>query len=194
MKKLVALLLTFLILLTGCSTVEITKVEDDIKTDSIRFYREYKKVGKENVYEYATYDNVIETLKNKTGIVYLGFPTCVLCKEIVPVLNEAAKEKNIKSILYYNFKDIRDNNTKEYQALTNILSGYIKEDDEGNERISAPTVIFVNKGNIVGIYIGTINSDTEELITEEQKENIKQNFLSLIDKMFIEQTTTNEAN
>ena len=46
MKKLVALLLTFLILLTGCSTVEITKVEDDIKTDSIRFYREYKKVGK----------------------------------------------------------------------------------------------------------------------------------------------------
>lgn len=192
MKKLVALILTFLLVLTGCNTVEVTKVKDDIKTDSIRFHNDYNTVDKDNIYEYATYSNVIDTLNNGTGIIYLGFPTCSLCKEIVPVLNDVAKQKNIKSILYYNFRDIRDNNTEEYQELAKLLSDYINVDDEGNERITAPTVVFVNKGDIVGVYIGTINSDSEEIFTEEQKEALKNNFSSLIDKMLIEPETTSE--
>ena len=192
MKKLVALILTFLLVLTGCNTVEVTKVKDDIKTDSIRFHNDYNTVDKDNIYEYATYSNVIDTLNNGTGIIYLGFPTCSLCKEIVPVLNDVAKQKNIKSILYYNFRDIRDNNTQEYQELAKLLSDYINVDDEGNERITAPTVVFVNKGDIVGVYIGTINSDSEEIFTDEQKEALKNNFASLIDKMLIEPETTSE--
>ena len=192
MKKLVALILTFLLVLTGCNTVEVTKVKDDIKTDSIRFHNDYNTVDKDNIYEYATYSNVIDILNNGTGIIYLGFPTCSLCKEIVPVLNDVAKQKNIKSILYYNFRDIRDNNTQEYQELAKLLSDYINVDDEGNERITAPTVVFVNKGDIVGVYIGTINSDSEEIFTDEQKEALKNNFASLIDKMLIEPETTSE--
>ncbi len=182
MKKLVAFLLTFLLVITGCNSVEITKVDDDIKTDNIRFKEEYDLVSKDNLFEYATYDNVIETIKEGTGIIYLGFPTCALCKEIVPILDDASKENGIKSILYYNFKDMRDNNTKEYQELVKILSDYIQSDDEGNEIITAPTVIFVNKKNIVGVYIGTITSK-EEIITEEEKISVKQNFISLINKM-----------
>ena len=193
MKKLVAVVLTFLLILTGCDTIEVTKVEDDISTDSIRFKDEYSEVKKDNIYEYATYNNVIDTINDGTGIIYLGFPTCSLCKEIVPVLDEVAKEKNVESILYYNFKDIRDNNTTEYQELANLLSDYIASDDEGNKRISAPTIIFVNKGNIVGVYIGTINSDSEEIITDEQKNTLKDSFSSLINKMLIVETTTKEA-
>lgn len=193
MKKLVAVVLTFLLILTGCDTIEVTKVEDDISTDSIRFKDEYSEVKKDNIYEYATYNNVIDTINDGTGIIYLGFPTCSLCKEIVPVLDEVAKDKNVESILYYNFKDIRDNNTTEYQELANLLSDYIASDDEGNKRISAPTIIFVNKGNIVGVYIGTINSDSEEIITDEQKNTLKDSFSSLINKMLIVETTTKEA-
>lgn len=195
MKKLVALLLTFLLVLTGCNTVEVTKVKDDNDTDAIKFHDEYSNVEKDNIYEYSTYDNVIDTIKKGTGIIYLGFPTCALCKEVTPILNDVAKEKNIKEILYYNFKDIRDNNTLEYQELVKILSDYIKTDDEGNKRVQAPTIIFINKGNIVGIYIGIINSNSEELMTDEEKNNLKQNFASLINKMLIKQTTTtNEIN
>ena len=92
--------------------------------------------------------------------------------------------------MYYNFKDIRDNNTLEYQELVKILSDYIKTDDEGNKRVQAPTIIFVNQGTIVGIYIGIINSNSEELMTDDEKSNLKQNFASLINKMLIKQTTT----
>lgn len=171
----------------GCDMVEVTKVEDDIQTDSIRFSKEYKLDDDENIYKYETYDNVMDTLKKETGIIYLGFPSCSLCKEVIPLLNEVAKEKNIEEILYYNFKDIRENNTEEYKELSNVLSNYIKEDDEGNKRIEAPTIIFVNKGNILGVYVGNLPSNTEELISLEDKEKLKQNFSSLIDKMFIDE-------
>ena len=194
MKKLVALVLTFLLILTGCSTVSVTKVKDDTKTDAIRFSSEYSTVKKDNVYKYSTYSNVMDTLKNKTGIIYLGFPSCALCKEITPILNEVAKEKDIKEVLYYNFKDMRDNNTTEYQELADKLSDYIKTDDEGNKRIQAPTVIFINKGNIVAVYIDTINFDSEEIMTDEEKNTLKQNFESLVDKMIAFETTTSSEN
>ena len=194
MKKLVALVLTFLLILTGCSTVSVTKVKDDTKTDAIRFSSEYSTVKKDNVYKYSTYSNVMDTLENKTGIIYLGFPSCALCKEITPILNEVAKEKDIKEVLYYNFKDMRDNNTSEYQELADKLSDYIKtDDDDGNKRIQAPTVIFVNKRNIVAVYIGIINSDWEEIMTDE-KNTLKQNFESLVDKMITFETTTSSEN
>ena len=194
MKKLVALVLTFLLILTGCSTVSVTKVKDDTKTDAIRFSSEYSTVKKDNVYKYSTYSNVMDTLENKTGIIYLGFPSCALCKEITPILNEVAKEKDIKEVLYYNFKDMRDNNTTEYQELADKLSDYIKTDDEGNKRIQAPTVIFINKGNIVAVYIDTINFDSEEIMTDEEKNTLKQNFESLVDKMITFETTTSSEN
>ena len=184
MKKLVALLLTFLLVLTGCNMVEVTKVDDDIETDSIRFSKEYELNNDENIYKYETYDNVMDVLKEETGIIYLGCPGCSLCKDVISILNDVAKGKNVKQISYYNFKEIRDNNTQEYIELSNVLSSYINEDDEGNKRIEAPTVIFVNKGNIVGVYIGTI-SNSEELSSLEAKENLKLNFSSLIDKMFV---------
>lgn len=190
MKKLVALLLTFLIVLAGCKSPKITKVDDDIKTDSIRFKNEYDMVSEDNLYEYATYLNVTDTLDKGTGIIYFGFPTCTLCKEVVPILDSAAKEKKVKTILYYNFKEIRENNTAEYQKLASILSDYIKEDEEGNKRIEAPTVVFVNKGRIVGVYIRVIDSSKEEVISKEEKENLKNNFMSLIDKMLMDDIST----
>ncbi len=192
MKKLVALVLTFLLILTGCNAVEVTKVEDDINTDAIKFKSEYKNVEKDNLYEYATYDNIIETIENGKGIIYLGFPTCALCQEITPLLNDVVKEKNVNKIMYYNFKDIRDNNTVEYQKLAKLLSDYIGEDEEGNKRITAPTIIFANDGKITGVYIGTINGNSEEIMTEEEKVSLKQNLSSLIDKMDISAETTKE--
>ena len=190
MKKLVALLLTFLLVLAGCKSVEITRVDDDNNTDSIRFSKEYEMNNTNNLYKYSSYDNIIDTLNDKTGVIYLGFSSCDLCKKIVPVLNDAAKENKIKEILYYDFKDIRENNTKEYQELYNILRDYISTNDEELDKIKAPTVIFVNNGNITGIYIGTIDSDNEEIMNEEDKKKLKNNFIGLFKKMKQEKTSS----
>ena len=190
MKKLVAVILTFLLVLTGCSKVKVTKIQDDVKTDGIRFSEEYKTLSSDNIYEYSTYDNIIDVLKSDTAVIYLGFKECALCKEIVPILNDVCKEKKVKNILYYNFKEIRNNNTKEYQNLVSILNDYIKTDEEGLKRITAPTIIFVNKGEIRGIYIGSLSPDQEEILSNEQKESLKNSFDSLINKMYSIETTT----
>ena len=191
MKKLVALLLTFLlIILTGCEKVEVTKIDDDIKTDNIKFSEEYKKVSKNNIYEYSNYEEIYNTISKKTGIIYLGFPTCSLCNEITPILNDTSKTNGINKILYYNFKDIRENNTKEYDDLVILLGDILKEDLNGNKKITAPTVIFVNRGEIVGTYIGFLDSSDEEVLPVEKRKELKRNFSELIYKMKEEKTTT----
>ena len=189
MKKLVAMVLTFLLILTGCSTVRVTKIDDDIKTDNLKFRKEYTAVGDNNLYEYTTYDNVVDLINDGTGIVYFGYPECNLCKDVVPILNNVAEEKEVKVIMYYNFKDIRDNNTDEYKRLLSILSEYTNEDFK---EIKAPTIMFIGKDGIKGMYVGS----EAERISEEDETIIKNNFISLIDKMsedVTEDLTNNEV-
>ena len=192
MKKLVAVILTFLLILTGCNTVKVTKVKDDTKTDALRFSEEYKETSKDNIYEYETYTNIIDTLKSGTGIIYLGFSSCDLCNKVTPALNEVAKDKKIKKIMYYDFKDIRDNKTKEYNDLKELLKESIMEEEKEKYEITAPTIVFVKKGKIVGMYIGKLNPNSEEVLSETDKETLKNNFISLIDKLNTKEVTTME--
>ena len=171
MKKLVAVLLTFLIILTGCNTVKVTKVEDENNTDALKFNSEYKKVSKDNIYKYVIYDNLKETLTSGTGIIFLSYPRCSNCQLLAQSLNDIAKEKQVKEISYYNFKEIMDNNTEEYQELLDILK------DNVEDEIVAPTVIFVKDGVIIHTYTS---------FNEEDEEAIKK----YIDEIYLEETTT----
>ena len=187
MKKLVAMVLTFLLILTGCSTVKVTKIKDDIKTDNLKFKSEYTKVEEDNLYEYTTYDNIIDTINSGTGIIYFGYPDCNLCKSIVPILNDAAIEKDIKTIMYYNFKEIKDNNTNEYQKLLKILSENI--DDEVTD-IKAPTILFVKDGKISDIYSSDLNIDE---LTDENISELHIKFNELIEKLLEEKESSEEV-
>ena len=153
MKKLVAIVLTFLLILTGCSTIKVTKIDDDIKTDNLKFKKEYTEVKENNIYEYTTYDNVMDLIENGSGIIYFGYPDCTLCNDVVPILNDVAEEKEVSTIMYYNFKEIKDNNTNEYIKLVDILKNYIEL-----EEITAPTIIFVGKNKETNVYSGDSNT------------------------------------
>ena len=54
-------------------------------------------------------DEIKDLFDNGTGVLYLGFPTCPWCRNIVSVLNEAGKDYGIAKINYYNIKEIRSN-------------------------------------------------------------------------------------
>ena len=168
MKKLVAVLLTFLFILTGCNTVKVTKVEDDNKTDGFKFSSEYKTVAKNNNYKYAVYENVIDLLKNGTGIIFFSYPDCKVCEEVAPILNESATLKEVKEINYYNIKDIKSNNTKEYKELLQLLDNNLKEEN-GVKDLSVPSVIFVKDGNIKYLYEydkTTSNDDIDDIFNK----------------------------
>ena len=126
------------------------KIENIEVSDAQKFKQEYKTVPEDNVFTYATIDEILAILENGTGIIYLGFPECAWCREYVIYLNAVAKDRDIANIYYYNIQSDRNDNTKNYQQIVSFLTDYLPSDEEGNPRIYVPAVIFVRGGEIVG--------------------------------------------
>ncbi len=173
MKKLVVLLLLTFLLITGCSSVEVTKVDDDINTDALKFSKEYPLVSEDNVFEYYTYDNLIDKIENGTGVIFLAYPTCKYCDLTASLLDGISKEKEIEEISYYNIKDMMQNNTQEYKDLIKLLdfkdedySDNLEEKEEENN-ISAPIIVFVKNGIVEKTYtIDEEKSDKDSIKSE----------------------------
>lgn len=120
---------------------------DDVSSKNIA--DEYSEVSKNNVFVYKNKEEVLELLKNGSGVVLFGFSSCPWCQAYAPILNEVAVSRNFKNIYYYDIKEDRENNTEFYKTVVNILKSYLNTDDGGNYRIYVPEVVFVNDGKIV---------------------------------------------
>ena len=152
-------------------------------TDAEKFAEEYPSMPNDNVFTYATVDEIIDVLDGGSGIVYLGFPECQWCNAYVPYLNDVAKSVGVNEILYYNIREDRSNNSENYQKIVELLDGYLTDDEEGNPRIYVPAVIFVNNGTIVGFDDET-SLDTggftnpDDYWTEEEVSDLKSRLTS----------------
>lgn len=156
--------------------------------DNEKFANEYTEVGKNNVFVYRNADEIIKILEGGTGIVYIGFPECPWCQSYVPMLNEVAKEEGVEKIYYFNIRDDRQKNTKEYQKIVKLVKSYLMKDDEGNERIFVPDVYAVKNGIILSHNNETsvIDSDItpSEYWTDNKKIELKQTFKNMIDEVY----------
>lgn len=176
--------------------------KENSDSDSVKFKKEYEAVNGTEAYgnnykelnvnsnnpiKYSDYDELIDVIKNKTGIIYLGFPECPWCRSALPVLLDVAKDNNIDTIYYLNIKNERDSyviedgkltyaldddgneikGTEGYfkllEALDEHLSDYVinfddKDYEVGEKRIYAPSVIFVRDGEVLGIHVSTVTS------------------------------------
>lgn len=161
--------------------------EQTVKSDAEKFSEEYTLVDKDNKFRYANIDEVIDTLEDGTGVVYLGFPECKWCQQYTVYLNELAKDRNIPEIMYYNIREDRQGNTKNYQTIVNILKDYLPEDEEGNSRVYVPAVIFMSNGKILGFddetaYDTKGYDEPSEYWTKERVDNLKDKLNSYLDK------------
>ncbi len=164
-----------------------TQQGKDLESDAIKFAKEYTLIEKDNVFKYASIDKIINTLETGTGVVYLGFPECQWCQQYVVYLNEIAKDRKISQIYYYNIKEDREENSKNYQKITKLLKDYLPEDEDGNPKVYVPAVIFMNKGTVLGFDDET-SHDTKgfdnpsEYWTKSEIEDLKDRLNSYIDK------------
>lgn len=182
------------------------------KSDAIKFKEEYESINgkklyghkvkslnisKNNPIKYSTYDEILDVIENKTGIIYLGYKECPWCRSAVPVLLEAASDYKIDTIYYMDIKDERDTyevkdnklvltkkGTKGYykllKALDSELDEYVVTDADGNEyktgekRIYVPFIIFVLDGKIVGTHTSTVTSQESgyDDLNEEQYDEL----------------------
>lgn len=170
MKKLIIIIIIAL-LLVGTGGYFLIKYLNDSKeivlTDAQKFSEEYTLVNEDNVFIYKDAKEIINILKNGTGVVYIGFPECPWCQEYVIYLNEVAKDVGVDKIYYYNILNDRKDNNKDYKEIVSLLKDYLFFDDEGNSRVFVPDVTVVKDGKIIG-HDNETSNDT--LGFEEPKE------------------------
>ena len=150
---------------------------DETKKDNYRFSVEYTKVPMDNVFVYKSETEIIDILENGSGIIYLGFPECPWCQSYVVYLNEVARDNGIENIYYLNIKEMRANNTENYQKIVALIDSLLSVDENGNKRIYVPQVVFVKKGEIIaGDNETSMISDgtPSEYWTSENIANLKQ--------------------
>lgn len=165
--------------------------------DAIKFKGEYEKVEEDNVFVYRSIEDIIKILENGKGIVYLGFPECPWCQAYVPYLNDVAKEVGIDKIYYYNILNDRKEETDNYKKILELLGEYVEYDSEGNKRIYAPTVIFVDDGKIIGMDSETAKDtkgfkNPEDYWTEEEVKDLKDKLKSLAEQ--VKESTCSDCN
>ena len=173
-------------------------------------------IDENNLYVYKTDEEVLDILRNGTGIIFFGFAKCSYCRTMVNLLDDLAKEYGITQINYLDIQNIRDtyeimdhtaikinNGTDGYYELLNVLSDYLTDyyikDADGNEystgvkRLYSPTVVVVKNGSIVGFHEGTVDDTTyNKDLNDSQKEELKEIYEEMIKE--IAQTTCVTSN
>ena len=84
---------------------EYEALNDKVNESNNKKYPEVK-ISSNNPVKYSSYDEIFEILKSGTGVIFLGFPECPWCRNLVPTLMEAAKESEIKTVYYLNISDL----------------------------------------------------------------------------------------
>ena len=156
-------------------------------TDASKFADEYTEISEDNVFVYASVDEIIDTLENGNGVVYLGFPECQWYQRYVVYLNDVAKKNNVDKILYYNIREDRNDNSENYLKIVDLLKDYLQDDEDGNPRIYVPAIIFMNDGKIVGFDDETSLdtkgcSNADEYWTKDEIKDLKERLNEYIEK------------
>lgn len=164
----------------------------------------------DNPFVYITEEEVLSIFENnESALIYFGFASCSWCRSVLPILESVLKEQNVSEIKYLDIEDIRsvlelDNNDKvvttregttNYYKLLNVLDDFLedyvligkdgKEISTGEKRIIAPTVLAIRNGKVVGIHVGTLDSQKSgyDSFPSKEKEELKNIYKKLIDSM-----------
>ena len=125
-----------------------------------------------NEIDLAEYRDLIEG--DSSAIVMLGFSGCPWCEELSPVLYDVVKAEGLDSITYYidcrpdgvKENDIRYSDSEDLMFLKSTIEEFLNED----RQILAPTVIYLNNGEVNGIHVGTLDGHdaAERCLTEDE--------------------------
>lgn len=169
------------------------------KTDAQKFADEYPTVTEDNVFVYATAEEIIKVMENGTGVVYLGFPECPWCQAYVVYLNEVAQDVGIEEIYYYNVLEDRKNETEDYKKMVELLEDELEYDDKGNRRIYVPNVSFHVQGELIGNDLETAYDtngfeDPADYWTDEEVKDLKKKLTVYMETVYNSSNACSDCN
>lgn len=175
----------------------------EVSEDAIAFKEEYEAlnnkgykeviINENNPVVYSNYEEIKELITSGTGVIYFGFPECPWCRTALPVLLDSAKENGLEKVYYFNALSIRDKKTlnqngdiitekegtNQYYELIQLLYNYLDEyeglNDSTIKRLYFPTIVFVKNGKILGVHVGTVETQksSNDNLTEKQTQELK---------------------
>ncbi|MGI6607363.1 MAG: hypothetical protein ACOX1F_00060 [Erysipelotrichaceae bacterium] len=171
MKKLFILVILVLTV-SGCQKEKI--IEYQKPTGTVSDMSGYQGLVSEQFYD-ITVDEVLEKIENgETFIVYFGYVECPWCNCVVPVLNEVSVENDMP-IYYLDFhSSVNSENASGMREISEFCGNNQQGLKEGQFSFSFPTVLYIRKGELYDVHIGTVyghNGFTDSL-TEKQRERL----------------------
>lgn len=139
---------------------------------------------------YATYDETedyvfvksdIKDMKRRadnkeTFAIYFGFSRCPWCRDLMPVLNQAAKKTGNKTVYYADTranKEWKSNiDMDNYELLVDMAFDYLPYDENNIKHLNAPTVYFVKNGKIQEAVFAPEYDATKETLPDSLREKL----------------------
>lgn len=195
MKKII-LIIVSIILVTGCSNknneeISNEEVNNNI-TDVQKFKEEYESgnsgivvnVSDDDLIKYATTTEILDIIKNGTGIIYFGRPTCPWCRNAINILLEVSKDNNIV-INYYNPGEVVMDDMPKYLEIKQLLNDYLETNSSGEKVLYIPDVYFVRNGVVIGHHLSTVSTQVDPYVslTEDEKNELKGIYQNYINKL-----------
>lgn len=167
MKKITLLCITLLLVLTGCGQKNIMKDYPDFKV-------------KDHHFETKKYSEIMDDMENKVpGVYYMGFAQCPWCVDLVPHLEEALADHDLKAM----YIDSQTPQFKNNPALQEQYSKFIKSFPDGVENAgSSPFVIVIGKDGSISGHTGTAPS--HDARKNEMTENEIAYLRARLDRLF----------
>lgn len=140
-----------------------------------------------SVYKVIDANKCLELIDNdEKCLMIFAFPSCPWCQQLIPILNDVAKENNYNKIYYIDVKDMRDNlESADHETYLEIADKLNKVLDKEKNRMNAPTLVALNNGEVVGYHLDTVSSHQMvdgilPQLTDEQKDELKEIIVRLI--------------
>jgi len=157
-------------------------------------------IPEDSLFEPINEEDALQLLESGTGVLIFEFPECPWCRNMMPVVNEAAKEMALSKLYTFNIREERNQitlgddgalvtvneGTEFYRKVLEILgenaSVYDGLNDASIRRIYAPTVFVIENGTVISSHVSTVESQTDPFIplTDAQRQEL----LDIYKRMF----------
>ncbi|MBQ1826615.1 MAG: lipoprotein, partial [Erysipelotrichaceae bacterium] len=150
MRKTVLILLA-LLLLAGCSTKKYKYDQPETPSCDMSGYD-----LQTDVFHQLTLQQLYDAIDaKKTMIVLLSHITCPWCQALVPVVDEVAKGRELG--IYYIDADREFLNDERLLKMCQEIENKTAIDEEGNPCLYLPSILYIRKGILIDIHVGTVS-------------------------------------
>ena len=124
------------------------------------------------------YDGFFDLVESeKTTIVYIGYSSCPWCRELVPCMDEYYTAESIGIYYLDIFSSENEPELKRLGEIAELCKDFIEKDEKGEPLLREPSLVYLQKGKVINVHTGTVNTHdaTVRTMTEKEKARLMYN-------------------